>query len=122
MKRKVLVVDDSPAITRMLGELLEGAGYDVVTADTYEQGKKLADTVDPDLLIIDIRLGDYNGLQLALRQRISHPDRPVIVMSGYVDPVLEAETRRQGATFIEKPIQPTHLVTIIRGLLDGDES
>lgn len=122
MKQRILVVDDSPAITRMLGELLGGAGYDVMTAGTFEQGKHLADTGHPDLLVVDIRLGDYNGLQLALRERLGHPDRPVIVMSGYVDPVLEAEARRQGATFVEKPIQPTQLVALIRDLLGSDGS
>ena len=120
VKRRILVVDDSPAITEMLAQLLSGSGFDVVTAGTYEQGKQLAGSANPDLLLVDVRLGDYNGLQLALRERIDHPHRPIIVMTGYADPVLEAEARRQGATFVEKPIEPTRLVALIRDLLDGD--
>ena len=114
MKPKILVVDDSPAVLRMLTELLTGAGYDVLSAGSFEQGRQLADTGHPDILLIDVRLGDYNGLQLAVRERINHPERRVIVMTGHSDPVLEAEARRQGAQFVEKPLKPSSLLEMIR--------
>lgn len=117
MQPKILVVDDVPSIRRMLTELLGAAGYDVVSAATYEEGRHAADTGNPDLILIDIRLGDYNGLQLAVRERVNHPGRPVIVMTGHSDPVLEAEARRQGAEFIEKPLQPARLLEMIRRML-----
>lgn len=113
MQQTVLVVDDAPSVRRMLTELLAGAGYNVLSAGTFEEGKRLADTGNPDVLIIDIRLGDYNGLQLAVRERVNHPHRPVIVMSGHSDPVLEAEARRHGAEFVEKPLQPSRLIELI---------
>ncbi len=114
MKPKILVVDDAPAVRRMLTELLDGAGYDVLSAGTFEEGKQLADAGNPDLMLIDIRLGDYNGLQLAVRERVNHPGRPVIVMTGHSDPVLEAEARRHGAEFVEKPLHPSRLIEMIR--------
>ena len=113
MKRRILVVDDADPVRRMLTELLGNAGYEVISAATFEEGKKLADSANPDLLLIDVRLGDYNGLQLAVRERVNHPGRPVIVMTGHSDPVLEAEARRQGAEFVEKPLQPTSLIELI---------
>jgi two-component system, NtrC family, response regulator GlrR len=114
MKPKILVVDDAPSVRRMLTELLDGAGYDVLSAGTFEEGKQLADAGNPDLMLIDIRLGDYNGLQLAVRERVNHPSRPVIVMTGHSDPVLEAEARRHGAEFVEKPLHPSRLIEMIR--------
>jgi DNA-binding NtrC family response regulator len=114
MKPTILVVDDAPAVRRMLTELLTGAGYEVLSAATFEEGKHLADAGNPDLMLIDIRLGDYNGLQLAVRERVNHPGRPVIVMTGHSDPVLEAEARRHGAEFVEKPLHPSRLIEMIQ--------
>jgi DNA-binding NtrC family response regulator len=114
MKPTILVVDDAPAVRRMLTELLTGAGYEVMSAGTFEEGKHLADAGNPDLMLIDIRLGDYNGLQLAVRERVNHPGRPVIVMTGHSDPVLEAEARRHGAEFVEKPLHPSRLIEMIQ--------
>jgi DNA-binding response OmpR family regulator len=117
MKPRLLVVDDAPAVRRMLTELLADAGYDVLSAGTFDEGRHLADTGDPELMLVDIRLGDYNGLQLAVRERVNHPGRPVIVMTGHSDPVLEAEARRHGAEFVEKPLHPARLIELVRRLL-----
>jgi len=111
---KVLVVDDAPAVRIMLAELLGTAGFEVLSAGTFEEGRHLADTGNPDLLLVDIRLSEFNGLQLAVRSRLEHPHRPVIVMTGHSDPVLEAEARRHGAEFVEKPLHPSRLIEMIR--------
>jgi len=116
---RILVVDDVPSVRRMVSELLGAVGYEVLSAGTLEEGKELADSGNPDVLLVDIRLGDYNGLQLAIRERINHPNRPVIVMTGHVDPVLEAEARRYGAEFVEKPIQPDRLIAMIKRVAPG---
>jgi DNA-binding NtrC family response regulator len=117
MKAKILVVDDMPEVLLMITELLSGAGYSVLAASTFEDGRRLAAGANPDLVLIDVRLGAYNGLQLAVREHVDHPLRPVIVMSGYADPVIEAEARRQGAEFLEKPVQPDGLLPLIERLL-----
>jgi two-component system, NtrC family, nitrogen regulation response regulator NtrX len=117
MKRTILVVDDSAGIREMLQTLLVGAGYEVITADTYEHAKDEADYADPDLLLIDVRLGDYNGLQIAVRERARGRPRPLIVMSGYDDPVLIAEAQRLGAEFLPKPIDSDALLAMIERML-----
>lgn len=114
MSSRILVVDDDPAVRLMLLQLLGAAGYEVLSAATFEEGRELADTAHPDLLLVDIRLSQFNGLQLAVRSRVDHPDRPVIVMTGHSDPVLEAEARRHGAEFVEKPLSPGRLIDMIR--------
>jgi DNA-binding NtrC family response regulator len=114
MPTRILVVDDAPPVRLMLSELLANAGFEVLSAATFEEGRHLADTGNPDLLLIDIRLSEFNGLQLAVRSRVDHPDRPVIVMTGHADPVLEAEARRHGAEFVEKPLHPGRLIEMIR--------
>jgi FixJ family two-component response regulator len=117
MTARILVVDDMPEMQRSMAALLGEAGYWVLTASTLQAGQHLADYADPDLLLVDVRLGAYNGLQLALRERVSHPTRPVIIISDHEDPVLEAEAKRLGAHFLEKPIEPTLLLTTIEQML-----
>jgi DNA-binding response OmpR family regulator len=117
MKPTILVVDDSEGIRQMLTALLESAGYSVITAGTYQHAKDEADFADPDLLILDVRLGDYNGLQIAVRERSRRQPRPLIVMSGHDDPVLVNEARRLGAEFVPKPIDAEQLLTVIARLL-----
>ena len=111
---RILVVDDADSVRLMLSELLGSAGFDVLSAGSFEQGRHLADTANPDLLLVDIRLSEFNGLQLAVRSRLEHPHRPVIVMTGHSDPVLEAEARRHGAEFVEKPLHPARLIEMIK--------
>jgi len=120
MRPKILIVDDADSVRRMLTELFSASGYDVVSAGSYEEGKRLADSSNPDLILLDIRLGDYNGLQLAVRERAKHPDRHLIVMTGHSDPVLEAEARKLGAEFIEKPLQPSRLIELVQRIAPTD--
>jgi DNA-binding response OmpR family regulator len=119
VKATILVVDDSAGIRQMLSTLLTGAGYGVITADTFDHAKDEADYAEPDLLLIDIRLGDYNGLQLAIRERAQGRNRPLIVMSGHDDPVLVAEAVRLGAEYIRKPIDTDQLLVLIEQMLSA---
>ena len=122
MATKILVVDDDSSVRLMLLQLLGTAGYDVLSAATFEEGRQLVDTGNPDLLLVDIRLSQFNGLQLAVRSRVNHPHRPVIVMTGHSDPVLEAEARRHGAEFVEKPLHPGRLIDMIRRMTPASTS
>jgi DNA-binding response OmpR family regulator len=115
---RILVVDDMPEMQQFMAALLGNAGYWVLTASTLEAGMRLAEDADPDLVVVDIRLGSYNGLQLAIRERITHPTRPVIVISGDADPVLEAEANRFGARFLPKPLHPKLLLATIEQMLE----
>jgi two-component system, response regulator RegA len=115
---RILVVDDSPPTLAGMCELLERAGYEVVPAGSFEQGRLLAAEIRPDMLLIDVRLGEYNGLHLLVMEKLKNPDVSVIMMSGYDDPVLRAEAKRYGAEFLLKPIQGAHLIGLIRALLD----
>jgi twitching motility two-component system response regulator PilH len=117
MNSKVLVVDDTLATLGALAELLSVAGFAVVTAADFEEAKRKIDEEAPDLLIVDIRLGAYNGLHLVVRERLAHPERPVIMTTGFPDALLEAEARRYGAEFLEKPIRSADLIALVRKLL-----
>ena len=87
--------------------------YAVLTALTFERGKALWCSQLPDVLVVDIRLGQYNGLQLLIRARADRPDLTAVVTSPVPDPVLEAESVRCGATYLIKPVSRKQLVDAI---------
>jgi DNA-binding response OmpR family regulator len=110
MASRVLIVDDDRATRQGLAELLESAGYDTVAVGTFEEAIRILRTTPPDLLIADVRLGPFNGLQLV----ISSPRPiPAIIITGFADSVLEADARRRGAEYVLKPIAPTRLLEIV---------
>ena len=109
MPRKILIVDDHDATRLGLQEFLANAGYVVLAASTFDEGKRLLREQAPDLLIADVRLGDFNGLQLV----IDAPALPSIIVTGFPDPMLEAEALRLGAHFLTKPIAPHQLLALI---------
>ena len=64
MSARVLIVEDDPATRNGLTELVANAGYETRALATFEEGLRALRTDTPDLLIADVRLGAYNGLQL----------------------------------------------------------
>jgi DNA-binding response OmpR family regulator len=80
---KILVVDDQEHIRLLYSEELNEAGYEVITA---EGGYKLLETIEeekPDLVILDIKMADYNGLDLLQDIRNHFYDLPVILATAY---------------------------------------
>ena len=112
----ILIVDDHQVTRLGLAEMLTRAGYRVMTAATFPEARRMLSDARPDLLIADVRLGSFNGLQLV----ISGPTRvPAIVITGHADSVLEAEARRGGADYLVKPFDPDTLLCRIRQKLDS---
>lgn len=101
---KVLIVaDDREALGTLECWLVEAGGYDVVSAGRFEDAKTYLAGHTPDILLVEDRLGAFNGLQLALQVRSAHPDVRVIVFSAHQDAVLEREAERCGAHYIQRP-------------------
>src|SRR5689334_16484777 len=85
----------------------------VFEASSYEEGKRLWREITPAVLVVDIRLGQFNGLQLLMRARADRPDLKCIITCPFPDPVLEAETHRFGGIFLIKPIAPAQIVAAV---------
>ncbi|MEE8300463.1 MAG: response regulator [Desulfatiglandales bacterium] len=80
---KILVVDDEEHIRLLYSEELSEAGHDVITA---ADGSKLLERIDkekPDLIILDIKMVDYNGLDLLQEIRNKFYNLPVILCTAY---------------------------------------
>jgi DNA-binding response OmpR family regulator len=111
---RILIVEDHEATRRGLQELLTNAGYVVLSASTFAEGRRALAEQAPDLLIADLRLGEYNGLQLVATAPLALPS---IIVTGFPDPVLEAQALKLGAHFITKPIAVEPLLTLINSTI-----
>ncbi|MBI4610282.1 MAG: sigma-54-dependent Fis family transcriptional regulator [Candidatus Rokubacteria bacterium] len=105
--QSVLIIDDEKDIRLLLARLLGQEPLEVHTAATGKDGLLMADDVDPDVVLLDIRLPDINGIQVLKALRDRHPDTAVIMITayGYIGSVVEA--MKNGATdYLEKPFEP----------------
>jgi two-component system, response regulator RegA len=114
----VVVVEDDPVTLAGWMELLGEAGYDVVGAASFEQGREALKS-RPALLIVDVRLGAYNGLQLIIRARSDRPDLPLILVTGYADDAVRSAAELWGALYLEKPVDPDRLLSAIADALEA---
>ena len=62
--RKILVVDDEPSVTGSLEVILSGAGYEVLTANSFAAATAILDRTSVDLVITDLRLADASGIDV----------------------------------------------------------
>ncbi len=80
---KILIVDDEEHIRFLYSEELTDEGYEVVTADSGFQLLERIAAEKPDLVILDIKMVDYNGLDLLQDIRNKYYDLPVILCTAY---------------------------------------
>lgn len=116
---KILIVDDSPTERFFLTDLLRKQGYDVITADSGEQGVAVAKTDKPDLILMDVVMPGLNGFQ-ATRQLSRNPETqtiPVIMCTTKGQETDRVWGLRQGAVdYLVKPVVAEELITKIRAL------
>jgi two-component system, NtrC family, response regulator PilR len=119
-RQKILIVDDDPSLLEALERSFLEAGQDVRAYGSFEEARRVLQSTRFDALITDVRLGAFNGLQLAVIGRDTYPDMRLIVFSGFDDPVLRTEAEHVGATYIVKPVTGTQLLSILQKSNDGD--
>ena len=113
-RQKILIVDDDPSLLEALERALREAGEDIVAQGSFEEARKTLRATAFDALITDVRLGAFNGLQLAVMARDAHPDIRLIVFSGFDDPVLRSDAEHIGAIYLVKPVTSSQLLEILR--------
>ncbi|HWX19686.1 MAG TPA: response regulator, partial [Candidatus Binatia bacterium] len=106
MKGKILVVDDEQGMRRLLSEVL-AAEYQVVLAENGGALQKCFGQEQPDVILLDVRLGDANGLDLLPQIKKRWPETEVIILTGAPDDneavswAVEA-TKRGAFNFVRK--------------------
>ncbi|MEN3336430.1 MAG: two-component system, response regulator YesN [Acidobacteriota bacterium] len=112
--RRILIVDDDVALVEGLESTFRSAGETATACSSFELARQLLRSGEYDVLITDVRLGAFNGLQLALLARDLYPRITLIVFSGFDDPVLRAEAEHAGATYVVKPVATSELLELAR--------
>jgi two-component system OmpR family response regulator len=115
---KLLVVDDEPNIGALLAATLRLVGFDVRVAETGTQALAAAAEFDPDLMVLDVMLPDFDGFEVARRLRASGRPVPVLFLTAR-DSV---EDRISGLTaggddYVTKPFSLEEVVLRIRAIL-----
>lgn len=117
-KIKILVVDDEPMIVQTFEKILSNWGYEVSTC--YD-GKNLFSVLaqkHPDLILLDVYLGESNGIQLLKKIIEEGWNIPVVIITGQANVNLAVEAMKEGAEdFIEKPVDLNRLKVIIEKVL-----
>lgn len=95
---RVLLVDDEPRFRAQLREVLTDYGIVVVAeAGTGHQAVELAGRLRPDVVLMDLRMPEMDGITATRLLAEALPSCPVIIISAYDDPALTEEARRAGA-------------------------
>ena len=116
---QILVVDDEKLIRWSLRERLTQEGYVVAEAETGRGGLESFERESPDLVLLDLRLPDTDGLEVLRSFRSRAPEIPVIIITSYSSVDTAIEAMRQGAyDYVAKPFNLDELVLTVRRALE----
>jgi two-component system, cell cycle response regulator DivK len=120
MSKRILVVEDHEENRRILRLLLTKAGFELIEAETGEDGVRLAETERPDLILMDIQLPGLDGYEATRRIKANPELRavPLIVVTSYA---LSGDDEKAFAAgcdaYVTKPFVPRQLLAKIREYL-----
>ena len=118
-KRRILVVDDDPAMRASLAVLLQSWNFEVFQAGDAAEGGRVAERQDPDIVITDVVMPGISGLELLRNLKTGNPHRPVLLITaqGSIDMAVEA-MKRGAKDFLTKPLTD---LPKLKSLLDDAE-
>lgn len=121
-RAKILIVDDERKICEILKDILEGEGYSVdFVLNGYDALRKVQKN-GFDLLLLDMKLPDIDGLTVLKRIKEINTEIGVIMISAFGTVSLAVEALKNGADdFIEKPLETDRILTIIKNYLEKTE-
>lgn len=121
MARKILLADDSVTAQNMGRKILTDAGYEVITVNNGSSALKKITEAKPDLIVLDVYMPGYSGLEVCQRVKESRDlsQIPVLLTVGKLEPFKQDEARRARAdAFIIKPFEATELLAAVGKLQD----
>ncbi|MFH1573843.1 MAG: sigma-54 dependent transcriptional regulator, partial [Acidobacteriota bacterium] len=111
---RVLIADDEPEIAQSLGCLLHRNGLTPLLARDGEEALQLVRAGDPDVLLVDIKMPDMDGLELMRKVRELNPDLPVILITGFAEVRGAVQAIRAGAhDYLAKPFDHHEVVRVL---------
>jgi len=115
---RILVVDDEPRYCQILDLMLRHENYEVVTTTEGQQAARLIDGREIDVIISDLFMSPYNGMDLLRHRNIVAPEVPFIVLTAFGTIPSAVEMVREGAfDYIAKPFQEDTILATVRNAL-----
>ena len=115
--KRIMIIEDEPALRDELSVLLQNAGYEPIAVTDYDNVSEQMKVADADLILLDINLPNVNGETLLQDFRKEH-DTPVIMLTSRTTEIDEVLSMSYGADdYITKPYNPTILLLRISSVL-----
>lgn len=125
MAKRILIVDDSVSMRKMIRSALRSGSFDVVEAANGPDALSTLDRQQVDLIITDVNMPDMDGISLVreLRQRPRTKSTPILVLTTEATTEMKQAGRAAGATgWIVKPFNPQQLVQVVAKVLPPEGS
>jgi two-component system, response regulator RegA len=120
IERTVLIVDDDKPFLQRLARAMETRGFTVRTAESVADGLMQLETASPAFAVVDLRLGDANGLDVISALKARRPDARAIVLTGYGNIASAVNAVKLGAVdYLSKPVDADD---VVHALLNGDRA
>ena len=118
-KALVLVVDDQDSIRHFVLKTLEDEGYEVRAVASVREAREAIEAAMPDVVLLDLKLPDGNGLELLHEIKKLQPEVVVILMTAFGEVETVVEAMSGGAFwFVKKPFQNQELLALVgRGVV-----
>jgi ActR/RegA family two-component response regulator len=116
MRMPVLVVGVQEAARSERAEALVRAGFTTLPVASFLEARDVLTEIEPEALVTDVQLGDYNGLHLVAIAQVEHP-RTTCMVIGPRDPALQSESYHLGARYLVEPIDADRVATILAELV-----
>ncbi len=118
-RARILVVDDDASIRTLLRVCLEGAGYRVTVVDSGEAAIASTRRSPPDLALVDLRLGEMDGIATTTAMKHDAPGTAVVLMTAYATIDNAVDAMRAGAIdYLPKPFSPAQVLHTVNKVLD----
>jgi two-component system response regulator RegA len=112
----LLIVDDDRPFLARLAKAMETRGYRVTTAGSVDEGMSAIVGFSPDFAIIDVRLGDGNGLDVVAEIKRRHPETRSLVLTGYGNIASAVSAIKRGAfDYLAKPADADEIDAALHG-------
>ena len=109
--RNILIIDDEKDLCSLLSDALSGEGYHVATANTKREGMVCLKKASPDLVFLDLKLPDGNGINILSAIRRLCPETITIIISAYGGEESRKKAMKNGARgFIDKPFTESDIL------------
>ena len=118
-KARVLIVDDDQVFCRLLDKGLQRLGYETEIANSGQQA--LSAGIAPEVVLLDMRLGEESGLGLVPELLKRYPEAKIIIVTGYANLATAVTAIKQGASnYIAKPVDVKDVHGVIQECLSGN--